>query len=69
MAACAVRRRQNVTAKRTTMADIQCPCGAVHMRINGEPIAQFWCHCADCQRVHGAAYVAESLYPADAVEV
>lgn len=51
------------------MADIQCPCGAVHMRISGEPIAQFWCHCADCQRVHGAAYVAESIYAAENVEV
>jgi hypothetical protein len=49
--------------------NIQCPCGAVHLRINSEPVAQFWCHCSDCQLVHGAAYVAEAVYPADSVEV
>ncbi|MFX6949674.1 GFA family protein, partial [Acinetobacter baumannii] len=39
------------------------------MQISAEPIAQFWCHCADCQTVHGAAYVAESIYPATGVEI
>ena len=28
-----------------------------------------YCHCDDCQAVHGAAYVPESVYRADAVEV
>ena len=30
---------------------------------------QFYCHCDDCQTVHGAAYVPESVYPANAVRV
>ncbi len=30
---------------------------------------QFYCHCDDCQAVHGGAYVPESVYPADAVKV
>jgi hypothetical protein len=47
----------------------QCPCGAVHLRVSAESVAQFWCHCVDCQRVHGAAYVAEAIYPADGVEL
>ena len=49
--------------------DIQCPCGAVQLRISSAPVAQFWCHCADCRRVHNAAYVGESLYPAESVAV
>ena len=51
------------------MFEIQCPCGSAHLRIRGEPIAQFWCHCSDCQQVHAAAYVAESLYVAEDVEL
>ena len=34
-----------------------CRCGAVEIEITGEPIAQFYCHCDDCQIVHGGAYV------------
>jgi hypothetical protein len=49
--------------------NISCLCNAVQIRISAEPVAQFWCHCADCQTVHGAAYVAESIYPAAAVEI
>jgi hypothetical protein len=48
---------------------IQCRCGAVAVEVNGEPIVQMFCHCDDCQAVHGAAYVPESVYPADAVRV
>jgi hypothetical protein len=49
--------------------ELACPCSAVKIRISADPIAQFWCHCRDCQTVHGAAYVAEVVYLADAVEV
>ena len=48
---------------------IQCCCGAVQIELSGEPMAQFFCHCDDCQAVHGAAYVPISMYPADAVKV
>jgi hypothetical protein len=48
---------------------IQCRCGAVAVQVTGEPIVQMFCHCDDCQAVHGAAYVPESVYPADAVRV
>jgi len=46
-----------------------CRCGAVEIEISAAPIAQFFCHCDDCQAVHGAAYVSESAYPADAVTI
>jgi hypothetical protein len=51
------------------MTEIQCRCGAVHVELSGEPVAQFFCHCDDCQKVHGGAYVPESVYPAEAVTV
>jgi hypothetical protein len=52
-----------------TTTELQCRCGAVHIAITAPPIVQFYCHCDDCQTVHGAAYVPESVYPADAVKV
>ena len=48
---------------------IECRCGKVHVELRGEPIAQFYCHCDDCQAVHGAAYIPVAMYPADAVKV
>lgn len=46
-----------------------CPCGAAKVTISAAPVAQFYCHCGDCRRVHGAVYVPEALYPARAVSV
>ena len=51
------------------MTKVQCRCGAVEVEITGEPIVQFFCHCDDCQAVHGGAYVPESAYAADSVKV
>lgn len=48
---------------------LECRCGAVQLEVSAEPLAQLYCHCDDCQAVHGAAYVPESVYPADAVKV
>ncbi len=49
------------------MTRIQCLCGAVQLELAAEPIVQFYCHCDDCQVIHGAAYVPESVYPAESV--
>jgi hypothetical protein len=51
------------------MTEIPCRCGATTIQVLGEPLAQFFCHCDDCQAVHGAAYVPESVYQAEAVKV
>ena len=51
------------------MTKVQCRCGATEIEITAEPIVQFFCHCDDCQAVHGGAYAPESVYPADAVKV
>ena len=53
----------------TSKAEVACRCGAVRIEVKGEPLVQFYCHCDDCQAMHGAAYVPESVYPADAVTV
>jgi hypothetical protein len=49
--------------------EISCLCGAVKVRINGEPVEQFYCHCDDCQAASGGPYVAVAVYPKDAVTV
>jgi hypothetical protein len=41
----------------------------VHVELSGEPSAQFFCHCDDCQVVHGAAYIPVAMYPANCVKV
>lgn len=44
-----------------------CRCGEVTLTISAEPVAQFFCHCRDCQMAHSGAYVAASMHPAAAV--
>ena len=46
-----------------------CRCGAVGLRITGEPAVQLYCHCLDCQAAHAAAYVPAAVFPAKAVEI
>jgi hypothetical protein len=47
---------------------VRCGCGVVEVQLTGEPMAQYICHCDDCQAIHGKAY-AVALYPASAVVV
>jgi hypothetical protein len=50
-------------------ANVQCACGAVEMQLTGEPVVQYYCHCDDCQAVHGKAYsCAVYLTPAVSVQ-
>jgi hypothetical protein len=51
------------------MIEAQCRCGAIGLKIAGEPAVQLYCHCDDCQSAHGAAYAPAAIYPAEAVEV
>lgn len=51
----------------SAVSDIACPCGAVVVRVRGEPELQFYCHCDDCQTISGGAYVPVALFGADAV--
>lgn len=47
----------------------QCPCGETEIELAGSPIWQVYCHCDDCQRAHGAAYVARAVFERDAVTI
>ena len=49
--------------------EAKCACGAVVLELLGEPLAQVYCHCDDCQRAHGAAYVPRAIFPRNAVLV
>lgn len=46
-----------------------CNCGTVKLEISGDAVAQFYCHCDDCQAVHGAAYIPVAMFPTTAVKV
>lgn len=49
--------------------NVACPCGRVKIRLQGEAVVDLYCHCRDCQRIAGGAFLGYSIYPRDAVEV
>jgi hypothetical protein len=52
--------------KATTLS---CRCGSVQLRVDAEPMAQFYCHCDDCRAVTGGAFVPIALFSTEAVVV
>jgi hypothetical protein len=46
-----------------------CACGAVRYRLTGEPLFVHCCHCLNCQRQTGSAFVINLLIETDRVEV
>ncbi len=46
-----------------------CLCGAVRLRIAGEPYRVGLCHCMTCRRMTGSAFSTFAVFPADAVTV
>jgi hypothetical protein len=46
-----------------------CACGAVRYRLTSEPMFIHCCHCLNCQRQTGSAFVINLLIEADRVEV
>jgi hypothetical protein len=45
-----------------------CSCGAVRYRLTSEPLFVHCCHCLNCQRQTGSAFVINLLIEADRVE-
>ena len=39
----------------------RCSCGDVRYEITGEPLFTHSCHCADCQRTTGSAFVIHTV--------
>jgi hypothetical protein len=46
-----------------------CSCGEVRYRLTAEPVFVHCCHCLNCQRQTGSAFVVNLLIEADRVEV
>ena len=68
------RRRQHdgpVDDNKTMSATREggCSCGAVRYRLTSEPIFINCCHCLNCQRQTGSAFVVNMLIEADRVEL
>jgi hypothetical protein len=49
--------------------DGRCACGAVRLRMLSAPMIVHCCHCRDCQRQTGSAFVINALIEADRVEL
>lgn len=50
-------------------ADGGCSCGAIRYRLTSEPLFTHCCHCLNCQRQTGSAFVVNLLIEADRVEL
>jgi hypothetical protein len=46
-----------------------CSCGAVRYRLTAEPLFVHCCHCLNCQRQTGSAFVVNMLVEADRVQL
>jgi hypothetical protein len=51
------------------MVEGRCACGAVRYRLHDKPFAVHCCHCRDCQRETGSAFVINGLIETPHVEV
>jgi hypothetical protein len=51
------------------MSEGGCACGAVRYRLASEPMFVHCCHCLNCQRQTGSAFVVNLLIEADRVEL
>ena len=53
----------------TVVREGGCSCGAVRYRLGSDPLFVHCCHCLNCQRQTGSAFVVNLLVEADRVEV
>src|SRR5271157_5384811 len=47
----------------------RCACGAVRYRLTSAPMFVHCCHCLDCQRQTGSAFVLNAIIETDRIEV
>ena len=53
----------------STQSQGGCACGAVRYRLSSEPLFVHCCHCLNCQRQTGSAFVINLLIEAERVEI
>ena len=53
----------------TRLLEGGCACGAVRYRLKSEPMFVHCCHCRDCQRQTGSAFVLNALIETDRIEI
>jgi len=46
-----------------------CACGAIRYQCTGAPLAMFNCHCTDCQRASGGAFVTVAIFPESSLRI
>jgi hypothetical protein len=44
----------------------RCLCGEVHYQLRGEPLGVGLCHCTDCRKESGSAFVTFAIWPREA---
>ncbi|HEY5412888.1 MAG TPA: GFA family protein, partial [Caulobacteraceae bacterium] len=49
--------------------DGRCACGEVRYRLTGRPMFVHCCHCHDCQRQTGSAFVLNAIIETDRIEL
>jgi hypothetical protein len=52
-----------------TSFDGKCFCGAIELKVSGEPAAMGYCHCESCRSWSAGPVNAFSLWPPDSVEI
>ncbi|HEU4612437.1 MAG TPA: GFA family protein, partial [Kofleriaceae bacterium] len=53
----------------TASLEGRCACGAVRYRLASRPMFVHCCHCLDCQRQTGSAFVLNAIIEADRIEL
>ena len=46
-----------------------CACGGIRYEVSAEPLVAFNCHCLDCKKATGSAYVTAIAVPAAALKI
>ena len=64
------RLRSDVSTKEDAMHEIDggCACGGIRYRLASKPMFVHCCHCRECQRQTGSAFVVNALIETDRVE-
>ena len=65
-------RHRGGNARGEPMAELHeggCLCRSIRYQVEGEPVRTTLCHCTFCQHVTGSAFVADALFPKEAVSI